>query len=357
MNKDNHMEPDNSHIGKQFRDAFAEFKQEPSPELWNKIATHPDFPLNQAKPGFKWVKIVAGSAALVAIVSIVIFTMLPTRHNPKAELKEVISSVPVEQTTTATTLVSDQNQTSEKQSETKNQNPSQHNPVSNGNSVIKQKEFSIAENTPVVPTRTGKQLVIPTNPSLSSQKQANIFVQRPAATTSDHKELQTSPNSSEPISASSDTMLCLGESMKLHAQGGDFYSWSTGETGSFIQINPTELTTYTVTITNQSGRQLIKDIHVKVVDCQPLAIPNAFTPNADGINDIFEVYGNDIQDFSMIILTRTGQIVFESKDIKAGWDGSIKGKPAELGVYIYRIQFKDQNGTERKQNGQITLLR
>ncbi len=352
------MEPDNSHIGKQFRDAFAEFKQEPSPELWNKIATHPDFPVTPAKPAIKWGKIIAGSAALIAVVSIVLVTLLPTPNASGPEIKQNNKPATTEQKIVAsqpeTTPVATQSNLVKKES-------LRQSVIESGasdRSVVSLAKESVApEKTSVFHAKLNKQPVIQPHTPVYSQNNPPIVAQRPNTTNSSVKELQTSPSSTEPLSASSDTMLCKGESMILLARGGDFYSWNTGETSSSIQINPTELTTYTVTVTSQSGRQLIKEIRVKVVDCQPLAIPNAFTPNADGINDIFEVYGNDIQDFSMIILTRTGQIVFESKDIKAGWDGSIKGKPAELGVYIYRIQFTDQNGTERKQNGQITLLR
>ncbi len=85
---------------------------------------------------------------------------------------------------------------------------------------------------------------------------------------------------------------------------------------------------------------------------------NAFTPNADGKNDIFLIKGPlDLVTFEMTIYDRWGRVVFNSRDITQGWDGVINGKPASEGVYTYRVSATGIKGDPIKQNGTVTLIR
>ncbi len=70
----------------------------------------------------------------------------------------------------------------------------------------------------------------------------------------------------------------------------------------------------------------------------PIPIPNAFTPNGDGLNDIFKPFPSDISDFKMFIFNKFGEKLFESNDINVGWDGYFKGKIMQ-DTYIYKIEF------------------
>jgi len=94
-------------------------------------------------------------------------------------------------------------------------------------------------------------------------------------------------------------------------------------------------------------------------ECQPLIyIPNAFTPNADGINDFVFVRGQDIKSMYLVIYNRWGQSVFNTKNILDGWDG--KNKKGELlneGVYIYKVLGKFVDGSDIEISGNITLVR
>jgi gliding motility-associated-like protein len=88
-------------------------------------------------------------------------------------------------------------------------------------------------------------------------------------------------------------------------------------------------------------------------------IPSAFTPNGDGNNDVFQIYGNCIASMKMRIFNRWGELVFESNDINQAWDGTYKGAVV-FGVYTYtlNVEFKDgrkDNSNERR--GSITLIR
>ncbi|GAA4296532.1 gliding motility-associated C-terminal domain-containing protein [Nibribacter koreensis] len=85
--------------------------------------------------------------------------------------------------------------------------------------------------------------------------------------------------------------------------------------------------------------------------------PNAFTPNQDGLNDTFKAIGKFASKFELQVLNRWGQVVFESKDFRQGWDGTYQGKPAPAGTYLYRFEAVDVNGQRLSKSGPVTLVR
>ncbi len=88
-----------------------------------------------------------------------------------------------------------------------------------------------------------------------------------------------------------------------------------------------------------------------------LYIPNAFTPNGDGLNDLFFAQGSfEPTQFEMAIYNRRGEIVFLSKEIKTGWDGMRYGSVLPTDVYTYVIQYTDPAGKKHTRRGQITLV-
>jgi gliding motility-associated-like protein len=92
--------------------------------------------------------------------------------------------------------------------------------------------------------------------------------------------------------------------------------------------------------------------------CDPMYIPNAFTPNSDALNDLFKpIIPNLIQSFSFIIFNRYGQKVFETREYGKGWDGTFKGKDQPSGSYVYRIKFTNIFGWESVENGSVLLIR
>lgn len=87
-----------------------------------------------------------------------------------------------------------------------------------------------------------------------------------------------------------------------------------------------------------------------------LYVPNTFTPNGDGKNDVFLAYGT-VSNFKIRIYNQWGQFVFESQAIAQGWDGTFKGKLQPNGVYVYYIDVTFNSGTSKMLKGTITLLR
>ena len=96
-----------------------------------------------------------------------------------------------------------------------------------------------------------------------------------------------------------------------------------------------------------------------IMDCK-LNIPNVFTPNGDGKNDVFLVTGVGMQTYSISIFDRWGKKVFESNDLTSQWDGKIKGNEAEEGVYFWLAHYRSACVVDAEQienKGFVHLLR
>ncbi len=96
------------------------------------------------------------------------------------------------------------------------------------------------------------------------------------------------------------------------------------------------------------------------VESKPaIDVPNAFSPNDDGRNDIFFVRGIGVAQLNLKIFNRWGQKVFETTDINIGWDGQYKGVPQEMDVYAWELNatLDDLNQTKVVRNGNVTLIR
>ena len=86
-------------------------------------------------------------------------------------------------------------------------------------------------------------------------------------------------------------------------------------------------------------------------------IPNAFTPNGDGLNDVFNAKGYYLSKFDMLIFDRWGEQIFSSNDISKGWDGTIKGKLAENAVYVWKVTVIDTKHKRHELTGHVTLMK
>ena len=95
--------------------------------------------------------------------------------------------------------------------------------------------------------------------------------------------------------------------------------------------------------------------YAEVIPPMSVFIPDAFTPNGDGINDFFFVKGEGIQDFTLSIFNRWGEEVFSSENPKQQWDGTYDGKPAQGGLYVY--QLKAVGLSSKIQTGTVALVR
>ena len=85
--------------------------------------------------------------------------------------------------------------------------------------------------------------------------------------------------------------------------------------------------------------------------------PNAFSPDGNGLNDVFEVKGRYINSFDLQIFNRWGELLFESSDKNIGWDGTSKGAPMPNGTYVYRANITDFMGNKIVKSGSLVLIR
>lgn len=102
--------------------------------------------------------------------------------------------------------------------------------------------------------------------------------------------------------------------------------------------------------------------HTPIPDNVATLVVNAFSPNGDGINDIFRVVSNEpIVSLNLQVYNRWGQLVFESHNIQDGWDGRYKGANQEIGVYVYSLRYEVETGTgtteQKSLQGNLTLIR
>jgi len=86
-------------------------------------------------------------------------------------------------------------------------------------------------------------------------------------------------------------------------------------------------------------------------------VPNTFTPNGDAHNDYFKVYSNVTKTIRWMVFNQWGEKVFEANDIQAQWDGTYKGKPQPVGVYVYVVSGMLTDGTKVSQKGTFNLVR
>jgi len=94
----------------------------------------------------------------------------------------------------------------------------------------------------------------------------------------------------------------------------------------------------------------------EVIPTMNFYIPDAFTPNGDGINDTFGIAGEAIKTFHMSIYNRWGELLFESDDAAHQWDGNFRGKKAPQGVYVYQVKAQATTGQNAARKGTVTLV-
>lgn len=128
--------------------------------------------------------------------------------------------------------------------------------------------------------------------------------------------------------------------------------------------NPKFTTRYNVAVTDSNGCAASRDITVTVVcNNSNFFIPNTFSPNGDGQNDVFYVRGRGIERIQSIrIFNRWGQLVFEKRDFMAndknsGWNGMLNGKPADQDIYVYVVEVICENATVIPFRGNVALIR
>ena len=116
-----------------------------------------------------------------------------------------------------------------------------------------------------------------------------------------------------------------------------------------VTAYPDRPTTYTAVATNGPCKENTS-VYVEAYSggCidEDVFVPNTFTPNGDGKNDILFVRGIKVDEVYFAVYNRWGELVFETKDKTVGWDGIYKARPADVGVFGWYLKVKCINGEE-----------
>jgi gliding motility-associated-like protein len=143
------------------------------------------------------------------------------------------------------------------------------------------------------------------------------------------------------------------------------YSWSFGDGSKSTQVSPNshtykdsgryEIKLLTTTFNGTRKDSMIQEIVIE----QPklVYIPNSFTPNEDGVNDVFKIESEGVVSLEMRIYDRWGNLVFYTNDKDKGWDGKFNGQLVPLDSYVYLVITKDVKGYDTTYRGNVNVVR
>ena len=172
------------------------------------------------------------------------------------------------------------------------------------------------------------------------------------------------------VNAGPDTTLCDGETYIMLATASTasvVWSPATGLSAVDIlnpQFNNAEGVEYVLVGTDTSGCVLSDTVKISIGPCSSyIKVPQAFTPNGQGENNFFTVFGKNIDQYEIRIYNRWGELVYDSRDaselndLARGWDGTYKGKPQQIGTFAYYINARDLSNKVIEKKGNLTLIR
>ena len=147
--------------------------------------------------------------------------------------------------------------------------------------------------------------------------------------------------------------------------GGNGWHYDFGDGQGSLSQEPTH--TYTdagqyiivQTVSNAAGCTASDSLLIAITENKivPPKLPDAFSPNGDGVNDIFYVRGGPFKTMELKIYNGWGELIFQTDDPEFGWDGTYNGKPEINGVYVYSVVATSEDGREHDRSGKITLIR
>jgi len=170
------------------------------------------------------------------------------------------------------------------------------------------------------------------------------------------------------VITSADTLINNETAILTATPAGLNYAWEPSgyvlsQEGNQATVQIDDAVTFTVQITDPvvSKCQRRDSISLFFIDskCEDpyIYVPNAFTPNGDGENDVLYVRGRNITDLYFAVFNRWGEKVFETTDQSKGWDGYFRNRSADPAVFDFYLKYKCEGGREYFQKGNVTLIR
>jgi gliding motility-associated-like protein len=153
--------------------------------------------------------------------------------------------------------------------------------------------------------------------------------------------LKVTFNDSLDLNIGRDTTLCIGEEFVLHVKTNAIdFAWQDGSTALAYQVGDSGI--YKVIAKNGCGSDTAA-VHIarKTCSCE-LTLPNAFTPNNDGLNDTFRpLHPCNMSEYLLRIFDRYGKLVYQTADFGRGWNGTYNGMPGESGTFIWMASYRN----------------
>ncbi len=170
-------------------------------------------------------------------------------------------------------------------------------------------------------------------------------------------------NNNPTANAGTNATIAVGQSITLSGAGTGNYLWYPSAGLSCVTCagptaSPTQTTKYYLLVTDVNGCTSLDSITVTIdIACDELFVPTAFSPNEDGQNDVFKIWGDCIKKMKITIYDRWGETVFTSDNIQQTWDGKYKGTEQNSAVFYYTFIATLKNNEEIIKKGNITLIK
>jgi gliding motility-associated-like protein len=342
-------------VGKLYKDMFSDYTPEPPAQVWNNIQAI------KRKRSSLWKKIIFSGAGIIIVGAVAYWiavnsqlekTAVAVTENKTAVETKIDHENPNPENgydiSNGETAVAFQSVPANNVSETEMQTVE---PIQNINHSLQNSPSKTQSGTTPVPSaavhRKDTSLAVAASAVNSVSEQGTERLQN---------EIQS--KKTLPLRISKDTAICENGSLQLYAYNVGNVRWNTGETQNCITIYPAGTEQYSVTFAVENGKDSTVYITVKTVECTEIHVPNIFTPNGDGLNDLFLVKTNmELTFFEITVYAANGkQLLFTSQNINRGWDGTYRGQLQPQGLYYYHIRYIDNFGKHAEKRGELLLI-
>ncbi|MDR0606426.1 MAG: gliding motility-associated C-terminal domain-containing protein [Bacteroidales bacterium] len=340
-----------------YKDMFSDYSPEPPAQVWENIQTV----IRTREKSSLWKKITFPVAGII-VVSTVVYLLIANLQPEEVAIADINDQKQIEQPNTlAEKIITEE--VSEVSINT-NSSASQQNSSTDYSSKTEMQTTELVQNSHHSVNNNSSE----TQPAVVSQqfvpaekKDTTLAIITPPVKRVQEQytpKIQNKHQQGKIAKISKDTTVCENTAVQLYAYNVENVRWSTGETQNLITVYPSYEEQYSVTFTTENRKDTTVYIHVKITECPGLYIPNAFTPNGDGLNDIFHIKTKmELTSFELNIYATNGrQLLFSSKNINQGWDGTYRGQLQPHGLYFYTIRYTDKFGKNTERRGELLLI-
>lgn len=350
-------------IGKFVKEQLEGHQEQPSGQVWQSLEKQ--LPSAPAASGFKWWYAVAGTVVVAAAVYFFAFSsgddVSTEKVHKKPDTEIVQQAKPEKENNEQKSLIVEEKTEQSQSAQAVQNNSTPESPVRQKKDISEMKVTDDGSTeSPDVNTIKSREPGINTPQNVAEGGEIVVQNDTPVSMNPDpvfDGNEDDNAGKARAVVFSENPEICAGEKVTLWASGGVAYEWSTGDTDSVITVVPDQSIGYSVTVWNDNEKKITHNFNIQLKECGMLYVPNAFTPNADGYNDIFKAYGVAIESFRMQIMNKNGLIVFESENLNEGWDGTYDDRLMPAGVYLYRIVYTGVEGDTKTKSGTLTLIR